>query len=200
MLPDRFWNSPTSSSQTATHSLSTSISPARGDSEVTSDTRVPSESALLQASVDLIGEAISYASDPEVLRELAAASDTFLPPPGTNYCKNELVTLSSGSVLRWILDIYIYVANVDPSDPNWEAKGGQVFTLVRHSGYLETSGLLPVEFNMTGAFADVKVNDHRPMKYDQKEGDDYICTCLLLLSTQCYLHGRLAYHRSRAAS
>ena len=62
------------------------VSHPRRDSEATSNTPVPSESALLQASVDFIGEAISYASDPGVLHELAAENDTLLPPVGTNYC------------------------------------------------------------------------------------------------------------------
>ena len=63
------------------------VSLPRREEEVSSNTPVPSESVLLQTSVDLIGEAISFASDPEALRESAPENNTFLPPPGTVYCK-----------------------------------------------------------------------------------------------------------------
>ena len=117
---------------------------------------------------------------------ISKSSDAYLGICLTRYA-SDIITLLSEPWVRWTLNVYIYVANVRPTDPDWEAKGGRVFILIKHSG--NASGAILAfdnHFNVSGISGGVKAHDHEPKQYVQKDGDDYTCTCLLPLCTQIF--------------
>ena len=90
---------------------------------------------------------------------------------------------------RWTLNVYIYVANVPPTAPDWKAKGGRVFTLIKHSGnFPRREQSVREQFGLTGWTGGVNVHDHEPREYDRKEDDNYFCTCLFPLCTNFLNH------------
>ena len=114
------------------------------------------------------------------------SSDVHLGICLTQYA-SDILTLTTIQHTRLTLNLYIYVANVPPTDPDWKAKGGRVFTLIKYSGnWSRNSGLENFPFFSAGIQGGVKVYDHRPNEYSQKVGDDYTCTCLFPLCTQVF--------------
>jgi hypothetical protein len=100
---------------------------------------------------------------------------------------SDIVTISGKPSERWTLNVYIYVTNVPPTDPDWKAKGGRVFILIKHGGnFPRQEKGHGAKFDVRGTEGGVKVRDHQPNEYDRKEGDDYICTCLFPLYTQVF--------------
>ena len=113
------------------------------------------------------------------------SSDVYLGICLTQYV-SDIITLWGDPSARWTLNVYIYVANVPPTDPDWQAKGGRIFTLIKHSGNFPRQASRWTFVAVTGNTGGVKVHDHRPVGYDRKEGDDYFCTCLFPLCTQVF--------------
>ena len=137
--------------------------------------QTPNDAHLIEFSVKLIQDSISYASDSDVIRTLA--DDNLVPPAGTNFWFQPATysfTSTSLPTLNFNSSLYVYATSARPDKPDFSGNGGVVYILAKHSGrFPYPAPFYDILLHVGGTNTSSPVlqnDDHQPKSFSSQDG------------------------------